>query len=476
MIRVGIAIPEAYAPRAEYVFRLFSEHWGIPATIVRGSECGQVDIRYSTAPDPGCRTTLHIGFDERLYDASRQCACSTRDGFRLWMGHDAANASFDPVAGSYRLLTYADEQQVPREARDRRGIFRSPALPPGRRQSAQIPMVDEHAAYVLQQLGRVRPELTQRIKPKWPNGKGYAVIVTHDTDAVTVGAASELATNLLKLVARRDRVYAEMFAKGLQCFRRPMMNPLFGFPLWCDFEAARHLRSCFYLFARLVPLKRDVNDCKSSVVEQRIDWRLLRQMADSGWEFGFHAPIKAKTDIDTFVRGKEWIEEKLGTALYGLRHHYWALDWLKPHLTFRKHVNCGFRYDSSIAWRDICGFRAGTSHPFRPFDPDRNKALDLYEIPTCVMDSHVIGRDGDIGTAVEECLRTVDHVKARGGVAVLNWHTESACNAYVYRHYRTVLEKLLAVLLRDDRAWFTTPWEIVQHWHRRCKELEVPRS
>jgi len=62
-------------------------------------------------------------------------------------------------------------------------------------------------------------------------------------------------------------------------------------------------------------------------------------------------------------------------------------------------------------------------------------------------------------------------VKEQGGVAVLDWHTETACNAYNYRNHLTVLGDILKPLLEDGDAWVTTPWEIAQHWRQRAVGL-----
>jgi hypothetical protein len=275
-------------------------------------------------------------------------------------------------------------------------------------------------------------------------------------------------------VIRRDRRFAGMLGAGLRYAGRPTANPLFGFPRWREYQSERRLRSCFYLYARVAPIKRNVNNCKSSVVEQRIDWDVLRRMVDAGWEFGVHAPINAKDSIDALSGAKRWLEQRLGSPIHGLRHHYWALDWVAPHTTWRKHVNSGFRYDASIAWRDITGFRAATCHPFRPFDPERGRPLELYELPTCVMDGHVM-RAGDNGapTAAAAARATLARVKERGGVAVLDWHTESACDSYIYEGSLGALDAVLDPLLQDGDAWFAAPWEIVEHWHRRRAALDA---
>jgi hypothetical protein len=471
MITIAVGVPDAYARRAEYVFGVFADQWGLPVRTVRDPAAVDADIRYTALPPAEGDGAVWVRFDERMYAPDCACAAIRHDGARVWARRSADPACPDLVAGAYRLLTFLDERGVPAEERDARGVFRSDALPAARREVAAMPVVDDHAALLLERLRRARPGATANPLPKWPAGKRYAVALTHDTDAITLGAPRELATNLAKLVVRRDRAYADMVADGLRYAGDPTGNPLFGFPIWRGYEGDRGIRGCFFLYARLARIKADINNCKSSVVEQPIDWSLLQRMAADGWEFGFHAPINAKHSIDALARGKAWIEGRLGVPVYGLRHHYWALDWVAPHTTWRRHVNSGFRYDSSIAWRDISGFRAATCHPFRPFDPDRDKALDIYELPASVMDLQVLEHEAGPADGAAAGRETIARVRERGGVAVLDWHTESACDAYVYKGSLPSLGAVLGPLLDDDDAWFATPWQIVEHWHRRRMAL-----
>ncbi|PYU29039.1 MAG: hypothetical protein DMG32_01180 [Acidobacteria bacterium] len=282
----------------------------------------------------------------------------------------------------------------------------------------------------------------------------------------------EMAYNLGKAVLRRDAISFRMFKDGFTYFRRPAANPLFGFPKWRRIEQP-WLRSCFYLFVRPKRLKRDLNDCRSTVANQPVDWRLLHSMADAGWEFGLHAPIHAKEDVWAFREGKEFIEQQLGRPVVGLRHHYWALDWGQPHLTFRRHVQAGFRYDTSIAWKDRAGLRAGTCLPFQPFDFGTDRALDLYEVPSAIMDGHIRTPGRQLGHAVGDSLAVIDIINQRGGVALLNWHTEAACNDYHYTGDLPVLLGIFERVLHDSDVWLATPQELVRHWHERRLRLQA---
>ena len=219
--------------------------------------------------------------------------------------------------------------------------------------------------------------------------------MTHDTDAITLGAPRELATNLAKLVVRRDRTFGAMVAPGSDtCATRPATR-CSGFPAGAASsspEGCAAASTCTRGSRRSSATSTTASHPSSS---SRSTGRQLRALAADGWEFGLHAPINAKDSLDALAGGKQWLEGRLGVPLYGLRHHYWALDWLAPHTTFRRHVNSGFRYDSSIAWQDVAGFRAGTCHPYRPFDLEREKVLNIYELPACLMDGHVLAESPD---------------------------------------------------------------------------------
>jgi peptidoglycan/xylan/chitin deacetylase (PgdA/CDA1 family) len=199
-------------------------------------------------------------------------------------------------------------------------------------------------------------------------------------------------------------------------------------------------------------------------------------MAADGWEFGLHPAIHVKDAASGFEAARAWLESRLGHSVAGLRHHYWALDWRDPTATHRRHQRAGFRYDSSIAWRDRAGFRAGTALPYHPFDPVAGRALDLLEIPCVLMDGHVLEADiggtrTDLSTAVGAGREVADVVAAVGGMLVTNWHQEVAFNRGHTRGYMAALGRLLEPLQGSPDVWVATPHEVCAHWTRRAEGL-----
>jgi peptidoglycan/xylan/chitin deacetylase (PgdA/CDA1 family) len=414
-------------------------------------------------PAPATWRGASLSYDARCYNSSvRFTAVGSPP---LWAPCGTAAENVDLIGGLVRLLTLADEAQIEETQRNPRGIFPVSALPAARREVRAVPLVEHHAIALGQQLERMIPGWAPA--GRWPRGYRYAVVVTHDTDAVALSAPFEILFNGVKAVSRLDALRMRMMWDGLT---RKCNDPLFGFRCWADIERASGLRSAFFVSGRH-KVRPEINDCRSTVFNCKVNWDVLRGLASEGWEFGLHPPIRAKYDLDEFVIGKDILETHLRQPIYGLRHHYWAIDWRKPHVTFRKHIRAGFRYDSSIAWKNDNGFRAGTCLPYRPFDPEYKTALDIYELPTALMDGNVIPQGGDMETAVDRALQMADDVRQVGGVLNLDWHTEAAMERYCYCNQRTVLVRVLSKLLARADAWFATPWELIGYWDERRQAL-----
>ena len=458
-LTVALDMPRQYRSAVLWAVRHAANAFGIPVEVWADGSGGPPDIVHSSS---GLSEPLRWWpFNPRCYDGDGEFAAREFDGHMIWTDGSPLT---DLVGGIFRLLTFRDEATVDPGERNELGVFNTPALPPARRAVLQRPLVEHHLDALWARLHQVRPDLQQR--PRWPNAKRWACVLTHDTDAVSLGTPRELLYNAAKLVVRRDRRRVAMLRAGVRHRGKPMTDPYFGFPVWRSLEEEWGIRSAFYAFVRPKEIKRHMHDSRSAVTDRGVDRGPLREMADAGWEFGLHASIRARQHPDGLRRSREMLEEILARPVPGLRHHYWAIDWVAPWRTFRQHAEAGFAYDTSIAWRDVPGFRAGSSLPFRPFDVDAGAPISLWELPTAIQDGHLLERS-DPERAVEDAIRIIDEVRSRGGALVLNWHTESATSRFERAGYREALERLLELIWDRSDAWVTTPSRLLEHWQER---------
>jgi hypothetical protein len=455
-LRILFDIPAQYRAAARWVLDHASTVWGVPVTNVSSSD--SADLIYSLMP--GAHSNW-MRFDPACYEPGGSFALHDDHGESSWAS--GADHS-DLLGGVYRLLALLDEAAIDPLQRNSLGVFDTSALPQSRRAVLARPLVEHHLEQLWERVADVRPDLHR--PPLWPGSKRWACVVTHDTDAVSLGRTRELLYNTAKLFLRREPVRARMVLAGLRQRRRPMRDPYFGFPTWRRVEAERDVRSAFYLFVIPKGVRRHLHDSRSAVTDPGIDVAPLREMADMGWEFGLHASIYARHRADGLRKSRELLEAYLNRPIQGLRHHYWALDWERPWRTFRQHAAAGFRYDSSLAWRDVPGYRAGTSLPFRPFDPEHGRPIGLWELPAAIMDGHILERSS--AGSEEAALAVIEETRSVGGVLVLNWHTETANQVLARAAYRDAFERILDRVLTSGDAWITTPNQLLDHWGARA--------
>jgi len=477
-LRIRLDVPPPLVARAQWALAALSARWGVPVLARPG--LARPDVVYGLASGaPPVPRVLRWDFDPPAWSPDARYGRRRIGERSCWVRAEADPGAPDLVAGAARLLAQVDEAAVPEARRDALGTFPAAALEEVDAALLAMPLVEEHAAALLAPLRRAVPALVADPEPRWPDGRSFAVALTHDVDTLRLGAPLELLSNLAKAVIRRDPVSARLVLAGLRHAGAPAADPFFAFPAWRRYEGQRGLRSAFYLFLRDPQAPAALHDSRSHVANTALPWEVLRDAVDAGWEFGLHPSLHARRAAGAFARSRAWLSERLGREVVGLRHHYYAFDWRAPHRTFRAHAAAGFRYDASLAWRDRAGFRAGTCLPFAPFDGDRDRPIDLVLLPTVLMDSHVATsvRRGtraylDNPAEVARADRLVADARAAGGLVVLNWHQEAICDDWHLAGVLARLEHFLLPLLADSDAWVATPAAIAAHWHERAARLQ----
>jgi hypothetical protein len=429
------------------------------------SEPDEAHIQYGGPADVPPRARLWIPFWSETYDASAPHGTRLVDGLPCWLPEAREDEGTPDLIGStWRLLILADESQVAPGSRAPNGAFLAAALPGPRQATLDEPLAEWHAELLVQRLEAHGIGLVDRVA-RWPLDRRYAVLVTHDADGPRLQQPTELAKAIAKAVTRRSRPEARAFVAGLSSSIRRRPDPYFGFAGWAEAERAIDARSAFFLYARS-EVRRHPRD-PVYVIDRHPRWDILRSLADAGWELGTHAGIHAAESVEGLRSERLALEAAIGRPVRGLRHHYWNLDWRSPSTTFERHLEAGYGYDCSIAWRDRPGFRAGTSLPYFPVSTSGDRPLTLLEIPTCLMDGHLFefeGLDTDAATISAERLR--ERTARAGGVFNIDWHERTLCDRFSYEGWATVALRLLSSLSSD--AWITTPNELAAWWRSRA--------
>jgi len=460
-IRYAVAIEEALDTRADYALRLLLDGVGVPAR--RTNAFGDADLVYA----PERPAALH---DRALWLEA------TGGDWDVWNGFDLADPP-DVVRATYALATGAWERHWPRNAY---------GVPLGRGGNGEL-----SSPWSLPHVGRYCETLADRLEaasrtplrrePRWPDGKSYAIVLSHDVDAPFLRAPWSFYANrlALRLSRREPRAAAHGVAQLLKTLNgnrtlrlpEPRDDPNFRFDEWLDVESAVPAASCFYVAVTTS------GEAHGAPVDVWYDFRhpdlvaALRRAADRGWEIGLHVSVNARRSSGRVAEERARLESVLaGHEVRGARHHYWALDADVPERTLWEHVAAGLEYDSSLGLNDVPGFRRGLAWPFRPFDREQGAEVPILEIPPTLMDGGIFYRPVAAEEGRELIRAHVADVKRHGGAAVLDWHPEQL-NPRRLHGAGAALVSVLPELAADADAHWTTPAALAEWWRGREARL-----
>lgn len=283
--------------------------------------------------------------------------------------------------------------------------------------------------------------------------RAAAVVLTHDVDRNFTHLFQRRESRAL---FRRDlaaptaaaRRAARLFARTV---RPQRSDPNDRFEQWAALHDARSSRPAYFVASY------GLFDPGSARQDVPYDIRhpeiaaLLPRLADDGAEIGLHLSVNAHSDADRIRAERERLEEVVGVPVRSCRHHWWSLGRV-PEQTLGRQAEAGLALDCSLGFNDRIGFRRGIAVPFRPFDPLRETELDIWELPTTVMDA-----------AVDDVDRVADlwqTVRAIGAALVLDWHA----HALNERALPGAAEHLAAILdvASADGAELRTPLELLE--------------
>lgn len=155
---------------------------------------------------------------------------------------------------------------------------------------------------------------------------------------------------------------------------------------------------------------------------------LFKDIAERGHEIGLHPGYNCMIDPDLFYRSTLTLkrilqEERIEQDVLGGRMHFLRWD---SRTTPKLWDECGFDYDSSLAYAELSGFRCGTCHPFPMYDVMNRQPLRLIQRPLINMECTVISPKyegfGYTDQTLERFNSFIEKVKAYNGEYVLLWH------------------------------------------------------
>jgi peptidoglycan/xylan/chitin deacetylase (PgdA/CDA1 family) len=327
-------------------------------------------------------------------------------------------------------------------------------------------------------------------EPAWPEGKPFALCLTHDVDIITLNASLSGSVRMVRrdlgllLRGRRDPLATPMqirnvvrgaFLVATLRWLRP--RPERTYDEWIKLEDRHGFRSTFFFFPERVS-RPHVYDCLYRYDDpmmfdgRRLKVRdVMRELVRSGWDVGLHGSYHSALERGLLGEQKRQIEDVIEAPVRGTRQHWLHYD---VRVTPRLQAEAGLEADSTQGFNRNVGFRAGTAFPYCCWDLEAGRPLSVLEVPQHVMDGGLFTANAleyDVDRAVKHCVHLMDQVQAVGGCLTLSWHP----NNIQLADYWTVYETVLAEAARRG-AWGCSMGQLQAWWTERTRRIAARRA
>lgn len=330
----------------------------------------------------------------------------------------------------------------------------------------------------------VREELKQRnvpLVPFWPDGRNFAVCLTHDVDLVSGQATyrqkiREVRKHLL------DRSYvcpAKPLARLLDMARplvRSAVTRNYGHPstqgtIETALEIENGLGVVSSFFFTVCPLtKYSKYDCVYSLHDpcrfrkkNMLVFEMMRILSEEGFDIGLHGSYFSAIDAEMLKEQKKMIEDAIGKEVVTTRQHW--LNW-DINTTPRNQYNAGLLVDSSLGFNRNIGFRSGSALPYYLFDLPSQEAIPILEVPLIMHEGALFGSNAleyDLGMSLDVARRIIDRIAETNSCLTVVLHPHSFLDKNSEELYRWILRYCV-----EKNGWLTS-LKGVYEW---CKKRE----
>ena len=187
----------------------------------------------------------------------------------------------------------------------------------------------------------------------------------------------------------------------------------------------------FWLLGDFAKYDRNIS-VKNSKQQQ-----LIQKMSEVA-DIGIHPSYKSNSYEYYLHNEIERLEAIINKRVHFSRQHFLVLKF--PY-TYKTLIEQEITDDYSMGYADICGFRAGTSRPFKWFDLTNNETTKLNIHPFAFMDGTL---NEYLKLTPKEAIKKIqslfDEVKKYGGQFSFIWHNETIGNYGIWKDWSEVFD------------------------------------
>lgn len=161
---------------------------------------------------------------------------------------------------------------------------------------------------------------------------------------------------------------------------------------------------------------------------------------------GIHPSWRSGDEHELLKKEVNILSDITGSKILSSRQHY--IRFTLPE-TFRRLIDSGIRFDFSMGYGSINGFRASVATPFYWYDLEKEQATSLMLFPFCYMEANSFYEQKySTQQALDEMRYYYDIVKSVSGTFIMIWHNHFLGTDKLFDGWKEIYEQFV----RETRA------------------------
>ena len=323
----------------------------------------------------------------------------------------------------------------------------------------------------------------EHIKEKrYPSGKQFAVVLTHDMDAARKSTKDRIKHILhginrtVKLARARKftKMPGELSITFSKVTRRAQYNNI---DYLSALEEKHGVRSSLNVYVRSKRNKSGfskwLHNPDYDIFEDKALSGKLKELLDKDFEVGIHGSFSSGYSNSLLLQEIRTLEGIVKRKIQGGRQHFLDYSVSRTPEVFQ---DVAIEYDTSVGFRDLNGFRAGACLPYYLYSLAADNETGVLEMPLVIMDGVLFDRqDGTKESAWLSVAGILEKIKDAEGCCSVVWH-QRVFNNRDYPYWEEVYFMLIA-WVKDNNGVLLKPQELNKFWrNKKVNKINVPNN
>lgn len=375
-----------------------------------------VDLTRCPPVDDPAAAAVRLLVDEQNPDVT-DIRAAIQNGWHIRRGDGVVHVQRSVLRRIGEIASAAAEQRS--SARDRFGRVPSSENELVQQGLSAEPVVAQAAVRLREAIVASAGRRPLALLAPWPEGKRWAVAITHDLDVVDLWPVfTGLRLAELARKGQLRRVAQTLAAALATAGRSPVHRAL---RVMLDDERARGIVSTWFVLCGTPTFATMRAGDLTYRPEGSRATAILRDLGERGCEINLHGSFATSDDHALFVEQRLRLAGLTGQPVLGVRQHFLRM---RPGDTIRGMSAAGFRYDTTFGFPDRNGFRLGVGDVVPGWDGAGERPLPIAEAPVIWMDRALSKYAGveDPAAWTAEGARLAEACREVEGLWVGVWH------------------------------------------------------